>query len=74
MNINIFSCENCCNAKMQNENQVGCNLDKLKKIPHAFNETNKFFDLQKVCQYKNKTEDEIFIKFGYIFILVDMNK
>jgi hypothetical protein len=69
MSINIFSCENCCHAVINDNRQTGCKLNKLAKIPHSMNEDKKFFDLKKVCQYKDRDPNNIKAKIGYIFIL-----
>jgi len=74
MNIEIFSCESCCHAILENSNQTGCLLDKLSKIPSNFNSSKGFFDLQKVCAYKNNNPEDVKIKLGYIFILNDISK
>lgn len=72
--MEIFTCESCCHAIIENDEQTGCKLDKLSKIPSVFNKSTKFFNLEKVCAYKNNDPENIKIKVGYIFILKDPDK
>lgn len=71
MSINIFSCENCSHAVLDNNKQIGCKLNILNKISHTYNENRQAYDLEKVCQYKDRDPEKVFLKVGYIFVLDD---
>jgi len=63
--MSIFSCENCPNAIIQNDKQIGCAINLADSL--GIEESDgKFFELSRVCLSKNDKPD---VKLGYIFIL-----
>jgi len=65
--MSIFSCEDCPNAIIQNDKQIGCAINLADSL--GIEESDgKFFELGRVCLSKNDKPD---VKLGYIFILKD---
>lgn len=75
MSANNFpmSCEDCKYAILKNEEQVGCSIDKIDKLD-PIKDSGKFFQLNKVCLFKNKQEEEVDLKLGYLFIVNSNDK
>lgn len=62
-------CDGCFHAKVENSDQTGCDIDVLKTLKPYKKEGDSFFKLDKICLFKNKSESEVDIKLGYLFIL-----
>ena len=67
-------CEGCKNALFDDCKQNGCKFNMLEKLGGKINDEEVYYSLSKICLYKNKKEDEVDIKLGYIFILKDLHK
>ena len=61
-------CNSCCHAIVENEEQVGCKLNLLEKLQAYKEDEEKYFYLNKLCLFKNKNQDDVDVKLGYLFI------
>lgn len=77
-NHKISSCQNCKHAEIDNNVQTGCAINKLSNFTESnsaeLNNESGYYDLLKVCLFKNKELKDVKTPVGYIFILKDESK
>lgn len=69
---NLISCQDCKHIILSGDSQEGCQLNLLDNLEAQ--KTDKYYEFNRVCMFKNKDVDEVDVKLGYIFILDDFSK
>lgn len=63
----LKTCNNCKHAAINNDIQVGCNINIADRL--GFDQTESaYYDLKNICLFKNKEKEDVDISMGYIFV------